>query len=66
MVRRLKEDIREVRGGFPQRNVGPMIIDGLPPDTPASRYGKTRLYQSTKARAEGLSSRKYRALMAVP
>ena len=34
MVRRLKEDIREVRGGFPRRNVEPMIIDGLPPDAP--------------------------------
>ncbi|MDE0460314.1 MAG: DISARM system SNF2-like helicase DrmD, partial [Chromatiales bacterium] len=34
MVRRLKEDIREVRGGFPKRNVEPLIIDDLPPDTP--------------------------------
>ena len=34
MVRRLKEDIREVRGGFPKRNVVPLIIDGLPPDAP--------------------------------
>ena len=29
-------------------------------------YGKTRRYQSTKARAEGLSSRKNCALIAVP
>ena len=34
MVRRLKEDIREVRGGFPKRNVEPLIIDDLPPDAP--------------------------------
>ncbi len=34
MVRRLKEDIREVHGGFPRRNVEPMIIDGLLPDAP--------------------------------
>ena len=34
MVRRLKEDIREVRGGFPKRNVEPLVIDDLPPDAP--------------------------------
>ena len=34
MVRRLKEDIRTVRGGFPQREVVPMVIDNLPADTP--------------------------------
>ena len=34
MVRRLKEDIREVRGGFPKRNVEPLNIDDLPLDAP--------------------------------
>ena len=34
MVRRLKEDIREVRGGFPKRNVEPVVIENLPPDAP--------------------------------
>ena len=34
MVRRLKEDIRSVQGGFPQRNVEPEVIDGLPEDAP--------------------------------
>ena len=34
MVRRLKEDIREVRGGFPKRNVEPTVIDDLPSDAP--------------------------------
>ena len=34
MVRRLKEDIREVQGGFPKRLVVPLIIDGLPDDAP--------------------------------
>ena len=34
MVRRLKEDIREVRGGFPKRNVEPVVIEDLPPDAP--------------------------------
>ena len=34
MVRRLKEDIREVQGGFPKRNVVRLVIDGLPEDSP--------------------------------
>ena len=34
MVRRLKEDIREEVGGFPERIVKPVVIDGLPEDAP--------------------------------
>ena len=34
MVRRLKEDIRTMRGGFPQRKVVPVVIDNLPADAP--------------------------------
>lgn len=34
MVRRLKEDIREVQGGFPRRVVERLVIDGLPDDAP--------------------------------
>src|SRR5690606_5923420 len=34
MVRRLKEDIRSVQGGFPERRVVPLVIDGLPDDAP--------------------------------
>lgn len=34
MVRRLKEDIRNVQGGFPERRVVPIVIDGLPEDAP--------------------------------
>ena len=34
MVRRLKEDVRQVQGGFPKRNVVPLVIDGLPEDAP--------------------------------
>ena len=34
MVRRLKEDVRQVQGGFPERNVVPLVIDGLPEDAP--------------------------------
>jgi superfamily II DNA or RNA helicase len=34
MVRRLKEDIRCVQGGFPRRDVVRVTIDGLPEDAP--------------------------------
>src|SRR5207253_3073745 len=34
MVRRLKEDIREVQGGFPRRHVDRIVIDGLPEKAP--------------------------------
>ena len=34
MVRRLKEDIRQIQGGFPRRIVDRVVIDDLPPDAP--------------------------------
>src|SRR5438093_1448764 len=34
MVRRLKEDIRSVQGGFPKRDVVRVVIDRLPDDAP--------------------------------
>jgi superfamily II DNA or RNA helicase len=34
MVRRLKEDLRAIAGGFPRREVKQHDLDGLPPDTP--------------------------------
>ncbi len=34
MVRRLKEDIREVQGGFPRRDVKRIAIEGLPSNAP--------------------------------
>ncbi len=34
MVRRLKEDIREISGGFPKRIPDQIDLDGLPEDTP--------------------------------
>ena len=37
MVRRLKEDIRAIRGGFPRRIVKQEDITGLPPDAPELR-----------------------------
>ena len=37
MIRRLKDDIREVQGGFAKRNVVQLDIAGLPPDAPELR-----------------------------
>jgi len=37
MVRRLKEDIREIQGGFPRREIVRLDIDGLPDDAPELR-----------------------------
>ena len=34
MVRRIKEDVRQVQGGFPEREVRRIVIDGLPEDAP--------------------------------
>ena len=34
MVRRLKDDIRVTQGGFPERRVERVVIDGLPADAP--------------------------------
>lgn len=34
MVRRLKSDLRAVSGGFPERQVIPLVLDGLPDTTP--------------------------------
>ena len=59
MVRRLKEDIRTVRGGFPQREVVPVVIDNLPADTPElalsrllDRYRTLREERHAKAPAK--------------
>ncbi len=40
MVRRLKEDIREVQGGFPKRAVKQIDIDDLPSDSPELRLSE--------------------------
>lgn len=34
MIRRLKEDIREIQGGFPMRRIERLVIDDLPADAP--------------------------------
>ena len=62
MVRRLKEDIREVRGGFPKRNVEPLIIDDLPPDAPELVLSALLdEYRTTRERRHENASNKARA-----
>ncbi len=51
MVRRLKEDIREIQGGFSRRIVERMVIDNLPPDAPEIRLSEL-LDQYRTAREE--------------
>jgi SNF2 family DNA or RNA helicase len=54
MVRRLKEDIREVQGGFPHRHVVQLDIDGLPADAPELRLSAL-LDQYRRLREQRLS-----------
>ena len=59
MVRRIKEDIREVQGGFPRREVCRVVIDGLPDNAP--ELVLSRLldeYRSVRdARFQGVAAR---------
>ena len=65
MVRRLKDDIREVQGGFPERHVVQIDIDGLPPTPPncASRHSSTNTASFAKngSQARRSASRRRRA-----
>jgi len=60
MVRRLKEDIREVQGGFPKRIVERVVIDGLPDDAPELELSRL-LDEYRSAREERLASTTKRA-----
>ncbi len=51
MVRRLKEDIREIQGGFPKRNVKRVVIEDLPEDAPELVLSRL-LYEYRTAREE--------------
>ena len=55
IVRRLKEDIREIQGGFPKRNVVQVTIDGLPTDTPELKLANL-LNEYRETREERLKS----------
>lgn len=60
MVRRLKEDIREVQGGFPVRKVERVSITGLPADAPELILSRL-LDEYRSAREERLASTTRRA-----
>ncbi|MYC83465.1 MAG: helicase [Acidobacteria bacterium] len=51
MVRRLKEDIREMQGGFPRRNVRKIVLDDLPEDAPELEL--SRLLEEYRTAREG-------------
>lgn len=54
MVRRLKDDLREVQGGFPRRVVTQIDLDGLPAETPELRLSAL-LDQYRRLREERLA-----------
>jgi SNF2 family DNA or RNA helicase len=60
MVRRLKEDIRQVQGGFPKREVKQIDIDGLPSSAPELRLSVLldEYRQLREERLQGESKRK--------
>lgn len=60
MVRRLKEDIRAVQGGFPKRDVVRQVIDGLPHDAPELVLSRL-LDEYRDAREQRLASTSKRA-----
>jgi superfamily II DNA or RNA helicase len=60
MVRRLKEDIRSVQGGFPKRSVVPVVIDRLPQDAPELELSRL-LDKYRNAREERFASTTRRA-----
>ncbi len=75
MVRRLKEDIREVQGGFPKRNVVRVAIDGLPDDAPELvlsrlldeyRTAREERFASTSRRAQAAAGLLVVGLAAAP
>jgi SNF2 family DNA or RNA helicase len=60
MIRRLKEDVREIAGGFPKRNVVQIDLDGLPEDTPELELARLLdAYRKVRQRrVEGATKRK--------
>src|SRR5712691_9453416 len=60
MVRRLKEDIRNVQGGFPKRNIDRVVIDQLPEDAPELALSRL-LDEYRTAREERFASTTRRA-----
>jgi DNA-binding transcriptional regulator YiaG len=62
-VRRSKEDIREIQGGFPQRRVVQISIDGLPENAPELKLSRLldQYRQAREQRLENETKRKQAA-----
>lgn len=60
MVRRIKEDLRQIQGGFPRRVVEQITLGSLPPDTPELQLA-TLLAEYQEAREARLASDTKRA-----
>lgn len=60
MVRRLKEDIRQISGGFPKREVCQVDLESLPTDAPELKLSKLldEYRQVRQARMAGATKRK--------
>ncbi len=69
MVRRLKEDIRAVQGGFPKRNVRRIEIDGLPEEAPELELSRLldeyRIAREERYRSESSRVRHAAGLMVI-
>ncbi len=65
MVRRLKEDIRSIQGGFPERKVVQIDIDGLPDSAPELRLSALldRYRTHWEERLQGATARKQAVAM---
>jgi superfamily II DNA or RNA helicase len=63
VVRRIKEDIREIQGGFPQRHVVQISIDGLPQNSPELKLSRLldQYRQAREQRLENETKRKQAA-----
>ena len=63
VVRRIKEDIRAIQGGFPKRNVVQVSIDGLPDSAPELRLSHllNEYRQTREERLKGETKRKQAA-----
>lgn len=63
IVRRIKEDIREIQGGFPKRRVVQVTIDGLPEDAPELQLSRLldEYRQTREERMKGETKRKQAA-----
>lgn len=62
MVRRIKEDLREIQGGFPKRHVEQITLRNLPPETPELQLASLlSQYQEIREQRLGGESKRVQA-----